>query len=159
MKSAYLACAVMAGVVVQGCSSRPREFTPSLAAPAESQAEFDAAYANCHQLLVAGKLDASGRLASGARGAAATATTAVVGGVAASSAGLYTGMAVASATIVALPIAAVAGAVGMAKIKRTKKEKAIKAAMTGCLKESGYAVTGWTKAKKPTVPRPGAAPQ
>jgi hypothetical protein len=36
----------------------------------------------------------------------------------------------------------------MAKAKRAKKEKAIKAAMTGCLAERGYQVVEWERAKK-----------
>ena len=40
-----------------------------------------------------------------------------------------------------LPFAIVGGAVGMAKMKRAKKEKAIKTAMNGCLAERGYGVS------------------
>ena len=150
MRRKFLAGALPVVLLLQACSSRPREFTASLAAPPADQGQFDAAYAQCHELLVAGKLDASGRLASAGAGAAGAATVATVGGVAASTAGFYTGAAVAGATIIALPFVAVAGAVGMAKIKRGKKEKAIKAAMGGCLAERGYQVTGWTRAKKAT---------
>ena len=145
--SAALACALL----LSGCSSRPREFTPMLAAPQSSQsfdqAAFDQAYSDCSQLLVAGKLDSEGRLASAGAGAAAMGTTAVVGtGTAVAVAG-YSGLAVLSATVVLLPFALVGGAVGMAKAKRAKKEKAIKAAMTGCLRERGYVVTDWVRAK------------
>ena len=145
-----------AALLLQACSSRPREFEPALAAAPASQADFDAAYANCHKLMVEGKLDSNGRLGSAATGAAATAATAVAGGMAASSAGLYAGAAVASATVVALPFVAIAGAFSMAKIKRGKKERAIKTAMTGCLDQHGHKVTGWTRAKK--VAASGAAP-
>ncbi len=53
-----------------------------------------------------------------------------------------------SATIVLLPFAAVGGAIGLAKMKRAKKEKAIRTAMNGCLHERGYDIAGWEKAKK-----------
>lgn len=125
-----------------------------LATPAANQSEFEAAYATCRQLLVAGKLDASGRSSSAQAGAAAGATTAVAGGALASAGG-YAGLAAASATIVLLPFAIVGGAWGMAKMKRTRKERAIKAAMTGCLRERGYEVAGWSKAvNKPIVVAP-----
>jgi hypothetical protein len=65
-------------------------------------------------------------------------------------------LAVASATIVLLPFAVVGGAVGMAKLKRAKKEKAIKTAMNGCLHERGYDVSQWEKApKKHRAVKPG----
>jgi hypothetical protein len=33
----------------------------------------------------------------------------------------------------------------MAKMKKAKKERAVKTAMAGCLQERGYQVTGWEK--------------
>ena len=140
--------AVYACLVVQGCSSRPREFNPTLYTAPADQAAFESAQATCNQLLVDGKLDSSGRLASAGAGAAAGATVAVVGGAAASSAGIVGGMALASATVVLLPFVAVGSAIGLAKMKRAKKEKAIKMAMAGCLHERGYDVANWDKAKK-----------
>ena len=145
--------AITTSVAVTGCSSKPRAFQPTLAAlpagqQAFDQAAFDQAYATCNQLLVAGKLDKNGRLASAAGGAAASGTAVAVGGATAAAVAGYGGMAVAAATIVLLPFAVVGGAVGMAKMKRAKKEKAIRIAMTGCLREHGYEVTGWTKIDK-----------
>jgi hypothetical protein len=159
MKSRLMMCALIGFVTLQGCSSRPRDFTPMLAAPPASQAEFQTAVADCHQLLVAGKLDANGRTASGAMGVAAGAGTAVVGGTAAAAVGGYAGLAAASATIVLLPFAVLGGAWGMAKMKRAKKERAIKTALEGCLQERGYQVADWTKAgkKKPAGPSAAAA--
>ena len=46
------------------------------------------------------------------------------------------------------PFAIVGGAWGMAKMKRAKKEKAIKTALTGCLEERGYAVNNWERVRK-----------
>ena len=152
MKSRIVICALVCCVALQGCSSRPREFTPMLAAPPVSQSEFDAAYAECHQLLVAGKLDASGRTASGAAGVAVGAGTAVAGGTAAAAVGGYAGLAAASATIVLLPFAALGGAWGMARMKRAKKERAIKMALEGCLQERGYRVASWSKGAKHEMP-------
>ena len=112
------------------------------------QSAFDQAYATCTQLLVAGKLDQNGRLASAAGGAAAGGAGLAIGTATAAGVAGYGGMAVAAATIVLLPFAIVGGAVGMSKIKRAKKEKAIKTAMSGCLKERGYLVEGWSKMSK-----------
>jgi hypothetical protein len=158
MKNGLMICALAGSVMLQGCSSRPREFTPVLAAPPASEAEFDAAYGNCHQLMVAGKLDASGRTASGAAGVAAGAGTAVVGSTAAAAVGGYAGLAAASATIVLLPFAILGGAWGMARMKRATKEQAIKTALEGCLQERGYQVANWSKVgkKKPVDRSVGA---
>ena len=137
-----------AGLLVQGCSSRPREFNPTLAAAPADRAAFDSASADCSRLLVEGKLDRNGRLASGAAGAAAGGAMMAAGAAAATSAGMYTGAAIASATVVLIPFVAIGGAIGLAKMKRAKKEKAIKTAMGGCLKERGYDVASWEKARK-----------
>ena len=142
--------AVAIALVIGACSSRPREFQPrtAVAPSAENQAKFSADVSECRDLLVAGKLDSRGRLASAGAGAAAGAATAVGGAALASSAGLYTGMAVASATVVLLPFAAVGGAWMMANAKRSKKEKAIRAVMAGCLTERGHTIVGWQKTGK-----------
>jgi hypothetical protein len=116
-----------------------------LAAPPASAAAFEAASAECTQLLVAGKLDKDGRLASGATGVATGAGVAAAGGAAAAATAGYAGMAVAAATVVLLPFAVLGGAWGMSRMKRGQKEKAIKTAIAGCLKERGYEVTGWQK--------------
>ncbi len=153
-----LAVLIVACLTLQACSSRPREFKPSLAAPPASQSEFDAVYATCQQLFVTGKLDSSGRTGSAGAGAAAGAATAVAGGAAAASAVPVVGAALASATVVLLPFVALGGAWGMAKMKRAKKERAIQVAMEGCLQERGFHVAGWSKAaKKPVIVEPGQA--
>lgn len=143
-----IAFALTAALLLQACSSRPREFTPSLAAVPPDAAKFDQTVAECRELLVAGKLDRSGRLASGGAGAATGMAVGAAGTAAASGAGLYGGMAVLGATLVAMPFAIVGGAWGMSKIKRHKKEKAIRLAMTGCLHERGYDVAEWQRAPK-----------
>ena len=147
------AVAAAAALLLQGCSSRPREFTPMLAPPpagamAFDQAAFDRAYVECNDLLVAGKLDSEGRLASAGAGAATGAGVAVAGGALAASTVPAAGIALASATVVLLPFAVIGGAVGMAKAKRARKEKAIKTAMNGCLAERGYNVVSWEKVRK-----------
>ena len=90
---------------------------------------------------------------------AAGAGTAVVGSTAAAAVGGYAGLAAASATIVLLPFAVLGGAWGMARMKRAKKEQAIRTALEGCLHEQGYEVADWAKAakKKSAGPTAGAA--
>jgi len=147
MRNPLLAAAA-ASLVLGACSSRPREFTPTLGAVPADQAKFDAAYAECRQLFVAGKLDTNGRLASGGAGAAAGGAVGLVGSAGVASAGIWGGMAVASATLVLMPVAIVGGAIGMAKVKRHKKEAAIQRVMAGCLHDRGYEVASWAKASK-----------
>ena len=154
MQSRWIALALVGCLSLEACSSRPREFEPMLATPSANQAEFQAAFATCRQLLVAGKLDSSGRSGSLGAGACAGAGTAAVGGTAAAVAGGWGGVALASATIVLLPFAIVGGAWGMSRAKRAKKEHAIKTAMGGCLHERGFEVAGWSK----TGHKPAAAP-
>ena len=148
MRNRLIAGALAAGVLVQGCSSRPREFTPSPAAPAADQAKFDADLAECRQLLVAGKLDSHGRLGSAGAGAAAGTATMFGGAAAASSLGVAGGAALASATVIAIPFVAIGGAWAMAKAKRNKKERAIQLAMAGCLTERGHQIVGWERTRK-----------
>jgi hypothetical protein len=156
MRSRFIVLAVIAGLTLEGCSSRPREFTPTLAVAAD-QAGFDTALATCKQLLVEGKLDSNGRSGSAGAGAAAGAATAAVGGTTAAAVGGYAGLAAMSATIILLPFAVLGGAWGMSKMKRAQKERAIKAALGGCLAERGYAVMTWQKASK-RAPVTHAAP-
>lgn len=150
MHKMLVLCSLGAACTLQACSSRPREFVPSLASPAVDKTRFDKDYAECRQLMVAGKLDSNGNLASVATGAGAVATVGAAGGMAASSAGLYAGAAIASATLVALPLVAIGGAWGMAKAKRKKKEAAVQRVMEICLQQRGYSVTSWAPAAKRT---------
>jgi len=70
MRNGVLAAAT-AAFLLTGCSSRPREFTQTLGVVPADQPKFDAAYAECKELFVTGKLDSNGRLASGGAGVAA----------------------------------------------------------------------------------------
>jgi hypothetical protein len=144
-------------LLLEACSSRPREFTPTLGIAPADQLRFDAAYADCRQLFVSGKLDRNGRLASGGAGAVAGGAVGAVGTAAATGAGLYGGMAVMSATLVLMPVAIIGGAVGMAKIKRHKKEMAIQRIMAGCLRDHGYEVATWQRTPKIKPLRNGGA--
>jgi len=147
MRKSLMAAASLA-MLLQACSSRPREFTPTLGIAPSDQSKFDAAYAECKQLFVTGKLDTNGRLASGGAGAAAGGAVGLAGGAAAASAGLWGATAVMSATLVLMPVAVIGGAIGMAKVKRHRKEAAIQRTMSGCLRDRGYQIASWQKAPK-----------
>jgi hypothetical protein len=148
-----VSAAVIAAIVLAGCSSRPREFTPQLAAPeaaadggaAFDAAAFDAAYRSCRLAVASGKRS---RGSSAGAAAGAGAATAAAGSAAATTAGGYAGMAVLGATVVALPVVAIAGAWGMAKKKKGRKERRIKSATGACLAESGYTVAAWQPAPR-----------
>ena len=144
----HIAAGLAACLLLEACSSRPREFTPQLAMTPADQAAFNQNVETCKELYVTGKLDSSGRLASGGAGAAAGAAVTVAGAAAASSAGIVAGAAVASATVIAIPFVVVGSAFGMARAKRHRKEKAVQKVMEGCLRERGYEVASWEKASK-----------
>ena len=157
MRNPVAAVGVVAALTIGGCWWRPRRFNPTLAGAAADQGAFAAAYAECRQLYADGKLNSNGQLASAGGAAAAGATTAAVGGAAAAAAGGWAGVAVASATVVLLPFAAVAGAWKLAKNKKNKKERAAQQAAAGCLIERGYPVIGWVPVKDKAAVRPAAA--
>jgi hypothetical protein len=148
MRFKAMAVAAAASLLVSACSSRPRPFAPVLDVPPADQRAFDLAQIRCADLLVKRKLDKDGRLGSAGAGAGAGAAVAAVGTTAASAAGFYGGLAVASATIILLPFAVIGGAFGMSRMKRTAKEKAVKQAMAGCLSEQGYEVSSWARMSK-----------
>ena len=148
--------AVAAGVLLSSCSSRPREFTPRLAAAPADQAQYEADYERCRALVASGQRSnfGSGRGASAAAGAAGAAAGVGLGAAALAGTTYATygaAAAAAGATLLLAPVVGVAAAVGMAKHKRAKKEREIKTATSLCLSEAGYHVSDWTKTKKRTV--------
>lgn len=134
-----------ASLLLSGCSSKPRPFAPTLSAASVDQRAFDLAQIRCTDLLVKGKLDRDGRLGSAGVGAATGAGVAAGGVALATSTVPAVGAALASATLVLIPFVVLGGAFGMARAKRSAKEKAVKQAMAGCLAEQGFAVTGWSR--------------
>jgi len=132
-------------VVLSGCSSRPRNFAPVLsAAPTDSQA-YEAQWMTCRNLVAAGKYNSSGVGASAATGlaAGAAATTAVGAALPATYATYGGAFAAAGATIIAAPIGLLVGAYGVSKVKKAKKEKAVKALTADCMAKAGYQVADW----------------
>lgn len=150
-KSIFIAAA--GAVLVGGCSSKPRNFAPVLsAAPIDEQA-YEVQWHSCRAEVAAGTNRKGDYVASAAGGVAAGAGATVVAGAAAS--GTYAtmggAMAALGATVIAAPIAAIGGAWAISKMKKTKKERAIKAAMADCLAERGYSVADWRVMSKREV--------
>ena len=139
---------VLAAISTAGCSSRPREFAPTLAAAPADASKFETDYQACRMMVAEGQRSGFGsRIASGGAGVAAG-----VGVGAAMAGGTYStmagAMAAAGATLVLMPVAGVLGAWGLAKAKKNKKEKEVKAALGLCLSELGYTVSDWKVDKK-----------
>lgn len=154
MRSRFVLLVAAGAVLLSGCSSRPRSFAPVLAAAPADRAAYDAQLQMCRERLAA-RMDRSGRLASAAVGTAVGVGAGYAAGAAtaagtASSFGAAAGAAAAAALTV-LPIAGLAGAWGISKIKKTKKERAIKDAFAECLHEGGYSVDKWRVMSKREV--------
>lgn len=145
MRKEFVCLTVIAALGCTACSSRPRSFEPVSAMAVTGDEGFRTAWLGCRAEVAARTDRKSGRLASAATGAAAGAgATVAVGAATAGTYATYGGAAAAlGATIIAAPIALVGGAWGMSKIKKTRKEKAIKAATAECMKAAGYPVDRW----------------
>ncbi|GAA3997062.1 hypothetical protein [Sphingomonas humi] len=150
MRSIAAFLVLSAALACSACSSRPRSFAPQLAAPASDPQAFDAAWMRCRAEVAARTDQRTGRFGSAAAGAAAgTGASLAVGAATAGTYATYGGAAAAvGATIIAAPIALVGGAWGLSKIKKTKKEKAIKAATAQCMTAAGYPVRDWRVLRK-----------
>ena len=142
-----LSIVAVCAVLLAGCSSRPRNFAPQLSAAPANETAYETVLQECRAQAAASVGKNAGRLGSAAGGAAIGAGTGVAAGAAAgsaaSSAMFASAAAAAAAMVVVAPVAAIAGAWGISKIKKNKKERTIKAAMTECLAKSGYSVGSW----------------
>jgi len=153
--AALVACALLAA-----CSTKPREFTPTLtAAPATAASATAAAppsaleadLADCKAQVAAGKrsnFETSGRTGSVVAGTAIGVGAGLATGASAASgmgmmAGAAGGAGLAAGFIVAAPIAIVVAS----KSVRAHKEKEIKTATAACLAARGYTVTEWRRTK------------
>lgn len=150
-------CAIALG----GCSSRPRNFAPVLAAaPADARA-YEKHWLDCREQVAATTGKGSGRLASAGGGAVAGAGAGVAASAAASGATFATygaAATAAAAAIMVVPVFGLAGAWGVSKVKKTKKERTIKAATAECMARNGYSVEKWRVMSKREVRALEAAP-
>ena len=143
MKQFQLAALVVVSASLGACSSRPREFAPTLAAAPADLAKYASDYETCRIMVAEGQRSGFGaRVASGGVGVAAGVGlgAALAGGTGGTALGA---MAAASATLIMAPVIGVVGAWGIAKRNKNKKEKEIKAATALCLSELGYTVDEW----------------
>ena len=153
MGSKFLVALTASSVMLAGCSSKPRNFAPVLGAAPTDAKLYEAQWLSCREQVATSAKTGSERGASAVGGVAAGAGGAAVMGAA--TAGTYAGYAGAAAalgaTFIAAPLALIGGAWGLSKIKKTKKERAIKTATADCLSKAGYAVQDWRVMKKQEV--------
>ncbi len=143
MKHRHALVLLAAAVSLSACSSRPREFAPTLAAAPTDASKFDRDYMTCRTQVAQGQRSGFGaRAASGGVGVAAGVVGAATlsGGAGGTVVGA---MATAATAAVLMPVIGIAGAWGIAKRNKVKKEREIKAATALCLSEYGYDVEAW----------------
>jgi len=148
---------LIAALSLSACSSRPREFSPTLAAVPADSAKYAADYQTCRTMVAEGQRSGFGaRVASGGVG--------VVGGIGLGAAlaggggGTMVGAMAAAATAAMMaPVIGIAGAWGVAKRSKNRKEKEVKAATAVCLSELGYTVDSWKVDKHQKRIKPSAA--
>lgn len=144
------ACAVALG----GCSSRPRNFAPVLAAAPADARSYENHWLDCREQVAAVTRKGSGRTASAGGGAVAGAAAGVAANAAASAAtygGFGAAAAAGAAAIAVVPVFGLAGAWGISKIKKSKKERTIKSATAECMASKGYSVDKWRVMSKREV--------
>lgn len=149
MNRGTIASVAALAVVLGGCSTRPRSFTPTLAAAPQERDAYEASLASCRERTagLGGKATAP-KVATGTGSAAA-------GGMTAGSAS-WGGAAVAgTVAVVALPVLGIVW--GISRGDRGRKEKRIRTAMEECLTQDGYVVAGWTRDRPVRGGRPVAA--
>jgi len=148
MNLKHIVIATMAVTALSACSSRPREFAPRLQAVPVDVAKYEQDYLNCRTLVAQGKRSGFGaRVVSGGVGVAAGVGAAIAAAGGASST-MVGAMAAATTAAVLMPVVGIAGAWGIAKRNKLKKEREIKAATSLCLSEYGYKVEGWDVDKR-----------
>jgi hypothetical protein len=159
MRIGQVASVVVAFALLSACSSRPREFAPTLSAAPADAAKYEADYQICRTMVAEGQRSGFGaRLASG--GVAAAAGVGLGAALAGGTGGTAVGaMAAASATLVMAPFIGLAGAWGIAKRNKNRKERDIKQATGLCLSELGYTVDGWKVAKNQERIKTSAPPR
>lgn len=148
-----LCAAAAVAVLLLGCSSRPRNFEPVLAAAPADQSAYQSHLRNC-QVIVAtgGWKDGRGVSAAGGAVAGVGAGVATGSAVAAGTSGMIgAAAAAAAAAAVALPVVGVLGAWGISKIKKSKNERQLKSELSQCLASGGYSVDRWRAMSKKEV--------
>ena len=154
MKLRLIGSIAIVSVSLTACSSAPRNFAPELGVAAADSAAYEAAWLRCRDDVAISLKRGPNRGGSAAAGLAAGAGAGAAGAAATSGATYATigGAAAAGAMVIAaVPVLGLAGAWGFSKIRKTRKEKAIKGATAECLAQSGYAVSDWRVMSKREV--------
>lgn len=143
-------------VVLAGCASNPRGFSPVMAQAPVDRPAFEAAFNVCSQQVAEGRRDSfrAGRTGSSLGGAAiGGAAAAATGASAAAGAGLLAAPAAAAGLAIGAVVFAPIAIYGVSRVQRANKEREIRNAMTACLAEDGYQVADWRLARgEPTGP-------
>lgn len=150
MKLTLIAAVAGAALLVGGCSTRPREFVPMLAAAPTDTSDYQTDLGTCNQLVAQGYKGGFLEAAAAGGGGVAAGYAAGLGSVAAGVTPVGLGMSATAgaALLTIMPVVGIGAAVGITRTIRGGKEKKIKTAMADCLAEHGHAVEGWELAKK-----------
>ncbi len=147
-----IACVAVAAVLVSGCSTKPRQFAPTLVAPASHSAQLEQDVRICDTLVKQGH---TSNFASAAATAATTGAATLGSGVAMVGTGMVgwtSSGAGAAAAGLAMPVIGIFAGFGVSRAIRGGKEKKYKARMETCLGELGYTTDGWQKIAKRADP-------
>jgi len=161
MKNRSIILLGVCAIAVGGCSSKPRNFAPVLAAAPADARSYEKHWLECREQVAAANGKGSGRLASAGGGAVAGAGAGVAASAAASGATFATygaAATAAAAAIAVVPVFGLAGAWGISKIKKNKNERRIKSATAECMASHGYSVDKWRVMSKREVRALDAAP-
>lgn len=145
-KGAALVSVLAAAVALNGCvSARPRPHVPELSQAVRDQAAFDSEFAACATDVAAGRRNFEGGAAPiVAAGVGGVAATSVLGGAAtgATTVGAGGGLAATGAGILLLiPLATYK----LSTDRRRRNEQEVQKAMSACLAQRGFAVSGWRR--------------
>jgi len=146
---------LVAAALLAGCSTAPRDFTPTLATPATTATNYEADLADCKTQVASGRRSDfnSGRTTAVVAGSAVGVGAGLATGAsAASGMGMMAGTAGAAGMAVGMVVAAPLGVVVVSKTIRAHKEREIKAATATCLQEHGYQVASWRRTGKAAAP-------
>ena len=145
------------GLVLGGCSTRPRQFAPTLKSPASDQVTYDRDYQTCQTLVGRGyksnfkatALTLGIGTAAGVAGAVAASAVAIASTTPTlATLGFNTTAAGVGAATIALPVIGIGVGFGVSRAIRSGREKRVKAALASCLSEYGHSVDSWTLVKK-----------
>lgn len=161
----HLAWAVLLAAATSACSTHPRSFKPNLAENPDNGDVFTRDLALCNLYVERGIR--SGFAQKAALVTPGTAGTVILVGSAANAAVsnavgavfLQPGTASVGTLSVAAPIIGIGASMVAASAIKHGKEKKVKAAMTACLNEFGYAVKEWTPNTSGVIQLPETLPQ